>query len=100
MIQFKSTVAAPKETTLNDIPVGATFRGEVQTASGEWHKGLFLKAYNTTTITGSSAVSMRIEVLVVCLEPASDGRHYTWHRCMPVRNYVPVDLTIEVKEIK
>lgn len=105
MFNIVKPVVTGKTTTLNDIPVGTTFRGTVESdVRNVWITGLFLKARDavnlSTIVKGGPAAT---QVVVIQLDernphPAVTG-HRVWFTCQSVKNYVPVELNVIVEEL-
>ncbi len=88
---------ASKETTLNAIPIGTFFRGEVWgRVRKEWVPGVFYKAAGPTNYNGQTFA----EVVVVPVPPVTEGRwNNTFHYCTTVRNYEPLDVELIIKGV-
>lgn len=92
-MKVTNTRKVASETTLNAIPNGQVFRGEVYGKYyGTWVRGLFLKVH------GGWRSSCEHELLVVGLESHSaDGYSNIFTYCTPVRNYEPLEVELVIK---
>lgn len=91
--------AVPKSrtTTLNDIPVGETFQGEIVGKSGSKHRGLFFKAVGCWTSRDRDGNSPSAQdVVVVQLDGCAPSRANIFTYCRPVNDYEPVDIVLTV----
>ncbi len=89
MLKIVDKAGGPrKTTTTNDIPVGQAFKGTIIGGHGHEYTGVFYKYSNE----GSP--------YVLGLMPSRSGYnvggHPAWTRCIEVKDYEPVELTVEV----
>lgn len=95
----------PKTVTLNEIPVGAVFSGNVHAKnSNTWTRGIFYKADGGVSIfyTADGGVfeenTTLHDVVVVRLDETKfDGYANLWTDCSEVRDYVLLDVELKIK---
>ena len=90
-----------KAISLNDIPIGTIFRGDVWGINAhKWTPGVFFKAHGKSKII-SAIDSCPADVIVVKLTPpySNPGYANVWLRCSAVKNYEPLDVEMVIHGI-
>lgn len=102
----ESSQSTGREISLNEIPVGQVFRGEIWGVNAKaWRGGIFYKAWGPANVRGihdGFPTTKTADVIVVRLDETISTPGYANINlyCSTVRNYEPLDVELVVKGVQ